>query len=428
MLALAACLCPGAQASSQAWGALLTCRVNAAGVVPRHRRPWIIPCAFSSCSDSWRCASFDRLERRCQRLKSFLKRLELPAKSHFVAEGKLYSLPLRAGTPSEASGEPSQDELDFCAGFFDGDGCAYSDADFLGRVLSVGQAARNGAVLLKFLSLLGGTIIKGRPTKGHRQATLLWKITGDAMRSAASRLSTAALCKRDQLDIAAMELPDCPMVRAWQAARMRALKREAPRQPRLITWAYLAGLFDAEGCISTRPTGMQIVLIIAQKRAEVLCCARTTMQRSFPGIDVYIRCTKAGCHVLSISRTASARVVLKRLLFAGLVVRRQQAVLVLSMHRHRHTSFRYKLSSLKGNQAHTILMDADGCARAHKIKLARGRLRHSVRTGGANGAELQAELESLQMVHKLKKLENRAALLRRDARRLLKEGARVSSR
>lgn len=382
-----------------------------------------------SCFASRR-SSFDQLVRRCQRFKTLLKRLELPAASTFEVDGKLYSLPLRSREFAEAaSRNNSQDDLDYCAGFFDGDGCVYSCRDFRTRALILQQVTRHGAVLLKLMKTFGGGIRKGAPAHGYCQSTLAWSVHGKAMQSAASKLSMASLCKREQLELVATEPPVCQSARSVQAARLRDLKREPPRHLQVITWAYLAGFFDAEGCIQVKAAGTQIGLTIGQKHQEVLMCVRSAIQRSFPDVAVYITRFNTGFYSLGIHKTSSARKVLERLLLAGLVVKKQQAMLALTLNEENHSSVREKISALKGNQKRTTRMDADGYKRACHIRRVAARMRCSTRAGDDIIAEsLREELQSLKLTHEVRNLERSVSLLRRDIRSLLSQGATASTK
>lgn len=156
---------------------------------------------------------------------------------------------------------------------------------------------------------------------------------------------------------------------------------------------------------------------------------RSAIQRSFPDVAVYITRFNTGFYSLGIHKASSVRKVLERLLLAGLIVKKQQAMLALTLNRENCSSVREKLSALKGNQKRTTLMDADGCKRAYHIKCVAARMRCSTRVGDDSIAEsLREELQSLKFTHKMGNLERSVSLLRRDIRSLLSQGATVSTK
>ena len=75
---------------------------------------------------SWqRCfataAEWNRWQRRCHRLTKLQQRITFPELKSIGVKGVAHSLPLKAVGPPERN--PTQEELEYLVGFFDGDGC-----------------------------------------------------------------------------------------------------------------------------------------------------------------------------------------------------------------------------------------------------------------------------------------------------------------
>ncbi|CAK0880752.1 unnamed protein product [Prorocentrum cordatum] len=371
---------------------------------------------------------WDVIERRCRRLESFRKRLIRPPCQSFVVDGKVYSLPVRAQDPSGDSEHAQNSVLDYFAGFFDGDGCVSSSRSFGNRSLQMYQAENNVAVLVRFMKQFGGGIYKGSSVKGSHQCCFRWELSGERARGAASLLRRASVVKREQLDLLVSEAPTCPLHRGRLASTLRSLKREAPGPCHDVSWGYVAGFFDAEGCIQIKPY-TQVHLKVSQKYEEPLICIKRLIERTFPGVDASLVQNRSGHYQLCVSRTASSFAVLEQLLNSGLAGKKQQAILAMSLNRSNFARIRDSLSELKGNQSRWKLLDAAGCERAMHIHNARTRL--NSRAGqdrpDSDFASLQGELYTLNSEHKLRNAERRLAMLRWDIRSLLRQGARLSA-
>lgn len=370
---------------------------------------------------------WDNIERRCQRLESFLKRLIRPQRLSFVANGQLYSLPVRAQKLCiDIAKVMPNEELEYLAGFFDGDGCVYSTVSFRNRRLEITQAENNVAVLLRFMNQFGGGIYQsGRHVIGGRQHCFRWSLGGERVRSVAPLLARASCVKREQLDLVALETPTCPRHCSRHANRLRSLKREAPGLCRDVSWAYLAGFFDAEGYIQIKTTHAKLILSISQKFKEPLVAAKALIERSLTGVSTHLELSSKGYYRLSVTSTASSFAVLRQLLSSGLTGKKQQALLALTLNRRNYTNIRDRLSLLKGNQSRRLFLDADGCERARRIRTISARL---YRSGGQPNHEnevayLREQLDMLNHEHRLRNSDRRLRVLRTEIRSLLHQGA-----
>merc|ERR1712194_118171 len=83
----------------------------------------------------------------------------------------------------------------------------------------------------------------------HKQRCCLWRIYGHGARVAAGMLASMESIKKPQLQIIASERPTCHDERVALAKRLRSLKQSSQQIETIIGWSYLAGFFDAEGCI-----------------------------------------------------------------------------------------------------------------------------------------------------------------------------------
>eukprot|EP00933_Yihiella_yeosuensis_P039864 TRINITY_DN3404_c0_g1_i1.p2 TRINITY_DN3404_c0_g1~~TRINITY_DN3404_c0_g1_i1.p2 ORF type:complete len:158 (+),score=23.07 TRINITY_DN3404_c0_g1_i1:352-825(+) len=96
--------------------------------------------------------SFDekkqRFQRRCSRLQTLSRRIPWSPITHFSAFGKLHALPYKTSDTNTLK-TPSEEELDYLAGFLDGDGCVTPKGES-SCVLSVKQPFDRGEALLLF--------------------------------------------------------------------------------------------------------------------------------------------------------------------------------------------------------------------------------------------------------------------------------------
>ncbi|CAE8593310.1 unnamed protein product [Polarella glacialis] len=212
----------------------------------------------------------EQLQRRFNRLKGFLGKLQWPAITHFQAFGEQHQLPLPARSSPDVLKEPTLDELAYMSGFFDGDGCVSPNTRLSGCRLYLTQSSGNGEALLLFHQVFGGSIMADRRGIGSQRPVIKWSLYGQAARKAAASLSKASYVKRAQLQIAA-EWPFCKIECEKLAITLSALKRSSqPLEGTGCSWSYVAGFFDADGhmCISLHGTAVR--LGFTQKHASIL--------------------------------------------------------------------------------------------------------------------------------------------------------------
>ncbi|CAE7816678.1 USP [Symbiodinium necroappetens] len=354
--------------------------------------------------------SLEQLQRRFDRLRSLQRRLARAPATHFIACGKRYDLPLSARTAKPCADVIPPRIVDYMAGFFDGDGCVSRHKDKY--QLSVGQAESGSEVLLLFRNLLGGGIYAKGRAQGTRQVTLQWSVFSKRAQHAAAKLSRSSCFKHEKLWLAAA-LPE--------RSRQNGMK---PSRALCRSWSYLAGFFDAEGSIRIRyPAGL--TLQIGQTSPYVLFAIQDFLART--GIQCSVH-EYSGRHLLEANRTEECRLLLKRLLTAGLRVKRHAARVSLELAPGNFHHVRSKLQEVVGLQSRYRRLTAAGAERAYEIQKTRTKID---RGGGIAEIErprlVQSQLMNLQATHRLKCAEERYVLLRADIRSQLRQGACIGN-
>ncbi|CAE7240414.1 USP [Symbiodinium microadriaticum] len=352
--------------------------------------------------------SLEQLQRRFDRLRALQRRLARAPATHFIACGKRYDLPLSARTVKPRADVIPPRVVDYMAGFFDGDGCVSRHNNKY--QLSAGQAESGSEVLLLFRNLLGGGIYSVDTALGTRQVMLKWSLCSKRAQHAAATLSRSSCSKSDQLRAAAgAALPE------W--SRQNSMK---PSRALCPSWSYLAGFFDAEGCIRIRYLA-RLSLQISQKCPGVLFAIQEFLARM--GIQCSVH-EYSHRHQLEINRTEECRLILKRLLTAGLRVKRPAARISLELAPGNFHHVRSKLQQVVGLQSRYRRLTAAGAERAYEIdKLRRRRID---RCGRSSEIE-RHRLVHLRATHQLKCSEERYLLLRADIRSQLRQGAWIGN-
>ena len=360
----------------------------------------------------------DRWQRRCDRLAQLQRSIRFPPLQTLTVHGETYELPLVAAEPFRT---PSQEELEYLVGFFDGDGCV-SMVKSTGQVrLAVGQTIESAEVLLHFRSLLGSGVYAMTTATGSRKATVQWSVSGTKMQEAAAALSSIPSMKQAQLEIAMrgrVGLDDRNSVE--QKLKIFKRKQHVPGQLPNCSWPYLAGFFDAEGSIVVKVNfGMRLTLEQVNPRA--LIQLQSFLHRNqLQGWSLYhyARSSVLGCWELG-----ECKGFLERLLAHGLLVKRKQAELALTLSAENHLEIRDAISALNGWQKRYQRLDREGIARTTEIRRLQIRLRSRV---GLEYAFLQCQLDDLRSVNALQKLISRSTLLRNDMRQALREGGHLT--
>lgn len=368
---------------------------------------------FSTLIDKW--------QRRRDRLTALMKRIKFPKLDRFEVDGKTFQLPLRA--VSAPKDPPTQEELEYLVGFFDGDGCVTMDKSSGSVCLRVDQSISSVNLLLHYRNVFGGGIYAGLRQTGLSQATLTWKIGGAAMKRAASLMVCVPSMKRAQLEIAAAFQHGSQHKRFTMGADLRALKSKGHAPVDMsISWPFVAGFFDAEGCIGVEGRCVTVVLTITQANAHVLECILSFLQNS--SLERWCLYQHSNGFVLRCSHGETSKRTLEHMLAHGLSVKRRSAELALSLNVQNHLETRQAISELGGRQSRYTRLDQDGILRSKQIQnLQRKMYKASCEKMLAN---LGQDIQRLQEEHALQKLISQCRLLRSDIRRRLFDGGIVA--
>ena len=166
-------------------------------------------------------------------------------------------------------------------GQMDGDGCVMIVGG-CSVCLSFGKAAKGVVTLHRLQTLFGGQVYNQSAATAVSQKVLQWHLVGIEAQSLCARLAPYTFIKRPQLQLAA-EWPrigtgrsgssDVKAKRLAIDTELRRLKRqEHPTISEHVPAAYIAGFFDAEGCIYVKQKTVQIFVV--QKYPAILSCFR----------------------------------------------------------------------------------------------------------------------------------------------------------
>ncbi|CAE8662197.1 unnamed protein product [Polarella glacialis] len=369
--------------------------------------------------------SLDALQRRRDRLHACLRRIPWPPVKHFVAFGQRQELPVKVGTSLETKSGAvlpnlSQQELEYLSGFFDGDGCVSATGNRGSCALQVGQAFDRGEALVRFHAAFGGGIYHHCSGMGSKKPSIIWVVSGTAGRKAAAQLALWPSLKQSQLMIAACwEGFDTNRQELYMS--LKRLKRH-DHNPALLdcSWPYLAGFFDAEGYVHISARSVSINLQLTQNNRIVLDRIRMFLHNEKLPEWGPVRSSNAS-HVMLCTTLAASQKTLQKLLAAGLVVKRREAELALTLTAENHMALRDELSQLSGNQSKYKRLDDIGVARAVQIRRVGSRLFNARRSGQSEQVlSCQRQLKQLREEHVVQRLTSQIASLRLDIRELLK--------
>lgn len=388
---------------------------------------------FSGARAAFFCtASLERWQRRSDRLEGLLRRVKCPRVETFHAHGQVYQLPVAAAVPK---GRPSQEELEYLCGNFDGDGCV-SMCKTSGVVrLSLGQAIERADILIRFRDGLGGAIYRNSDASGFRSSCLKWVASGHAAQQAASILSSFPSMKQAQLRIAAEAERGTVATRirlkvADKLTLLKARTYEPLRGTLKCTWPYFAGFFDAEGCIVVKAGQTSVCLKVAQVNPCVLRALLYFLQRE--GFQRWaLHRNNNGSFSLTCQHIATAKACLGWLLANGLTLKRAQAEAVIKLTATNRSQIRDFVSRSNGQQGFYRRLDEEGIEKSKAVQSQRRRIRQLREKSEAEdfkNRSLEAakvELQKLEKANVLGKLVSRCKKLRSRARKLLSEGATI---
>ena len=244
------------------------------------------------------------------------------------------------------------------------------------------------------------------------------------MTDAAATLSKVPSMKQAQLLIAARAsvVPRSDRARVGKELKMLKQPQHQPDGASQCSWPYFAGFFDAEGCTSVRPSCAGLQLRLDQVNPCMpLELLRFLHENQLSQWSLYHYASHC---VLVCSNLMECKKTLEQLHANGLLVKRKQAELALSLAAENHLQIRDAIPSLKGLQGGYQRLDFAGVTRAQEIKRLQTRLRQ---LAGPERASLLSQLDHLRAEHNLQKLISRCDLLRKDMRRSLRQGGRVVS-
>ena len=373
--------------------------------------------------------SLEKLQRRRERLEGLLARIQRPRLESFEVDGKRYQLPLLA---KDAEIEHcSEDRLAYLAGFFDGDGCVSLNKTTGSFSLVISQSVKGAEALMRFRQHFGGSINRKEDGNGFTTPSLRWWLCGEAMKRASALLTKHSRTKRSQLQISARGHVK-KASRLQVADELKLLKRgDYVPDNRQLLWQYIAGFFDAEGCIRVFPNSVSIVLQLSQVKPAILLQIRSFLHREqhqscqlyTNKSNKYLSSYESASYQISCCGNEECKRILQELLANGLQQKREHANLARDLTSQNHVEIRDALFQLTGQQSRYKRLDSVGVDVAKQIQQVRSRLRRS--TVQANRATLEEELSSLLQKRQIQQLQSSCELMCSDLRRLLKLGASI---
>ena len=370
--------------------------------------------------------SLEKLQRRRERLEGLLARIQRPRLESFEVDGKRYQLPLSAKDAEIA--HCSEDKLAYLAGFFDGDGCVSFNKTNGGFKLGISQSVNGAGTLLQFRQHFGGSICRLQDGNGFIRPKLQWQLCGEAMKRASTLLTKHSRTKRGQLEISARGRVE-KASRLQVADELKLLKRgDYVPDNRQLSWQYLAGFFDAEGCIRVFPNRASIVLELWQVKPAILMQILSFLYRQqHQTWKLHMKecffTNKSAQYRITCCGTEECKRMLQQLLANGLQQKREQANLARDLTSQNHVEIRDALFQLVGQQSRYKRLDSMGMEMSKQINSVQDRLRS--KTVQAERATLEEELSSLKKKRETHKLQSSCERMCSDLRRLLKLGSSI---
>ena len=358
-----------------------------------------------------------QIQRRITALKRLQNTLQLPPLSEFEAFGRKYPLPLKVCKPRMA--EVPVERLKYLAGFLDGDGCVSSNQ--MRPRMTTEVSGCSAEILVLFRDVFGGGVYRGKRGKGLMRPMLQWRISAKgACSQAANSLIGYTVVKWAHLKLVA-NWPSEGYQRSLAAQALSDLNDGSScetNESAALSWEWLAGFVDAEGCIAFSPDRRAFTLAIAQKHTSVLQKIATFLKANgIESANIYPSGQDGYC--LKVTTQGKLMVLLDRLLQNGLLLKRNQAETALMAGDLNHTELRNRMAAGVGNQNRYSRLDSDGCQRAREIRLLGERLRSSAKVD-------ISQLEQLQVLREEHKFQNSITVystLRSDTKLLISQGA-----
>ena len=349
-----------------------------------HLLPKLEPRLVACSSDT-----LQSLQQKNLKLREVLQTLHWPRLLRFHAGGETHELPCRSVRRTCISLPAAAEEtLRYLAGFFDGDGCVEGYPH--GCCLVVGQTFDKADVLMFFQAVFGGSISKNSEGRGLWKPVLKWRVWGPDVCRAARLLAPYSITKHRQLVLAA-DWPKSTSSRQKCLVELRRLKHGDSAVVGPCSTEYFVGFFDAEGYIQI--TGRAaLVLHIGQKFETVLSCLKQAVVHNFAVEARLYR--RPSSSMLSIFGTSVCKDVLRAMLEAGLLCKREQAELAISLTSRNAVQVCSDLSARFGNQQYGKRQDLAGRMRALKLTKMQAR----ARAGLLQSSQLQ-KLERLSCEH-----------------------------
>ena len=369
--------------------------------------------------------SLEKLQRRRERLEGLLARIQRPRLESFEVDGKRYQLPLSAKDAEiEHCGE---DKLAYLAGFFDGDGCVSLNKTTGSFRLTVGQSVKGAETLMRFRQHFGGSITRHKDGNGFTAPSLSWWLCGEAMKRASTLLTKHSRTKRSQLQISARGNVE-KEARLQVADELKLLKRgNYVPDNRQLSWHYLAGFFDAEGCIRVFPDSASFSLEVAQVRPAILNQILSFLHhRQHESCKIYECRPRHHNHTHYCIRCfghEECKRILQQLIANGLQQKCAQAKLARDLTSQNHVEIRDALCQLVGQQSRYKRLDSLGVDIAKQIRQVRNRLQRN--TVQDERATLEEELSLLKKKRETQKIQSSCERMCSDLRTLLKLGASI---
>ena len=374
---------------------------------------------------SWqRCfataSEWKRWQRRCDRLTKLQQRITFPPLKSIAVEGVTHTLPLKAVGPPERN--PTQEELEYLVGFFDGDGCVTMKSQSGEIFLRITQSMDSAQILLLFRDKLGGGVSKKASGTGKTRATLRWQVSGSKMRHVAALLARIPSMKQAQLKIAAGGKIARPHRERIREQLFQMKQKDHIVKQLKCTWSYFAGFFDAKGSVTAKALSVALELQVTQPNPFVL--ERLLRLLHDGKLDLWRLQNDGNCATLSCTDLATSKQTLKRLLDHGLLVKQKQAKLALSLNAANHKKVREAIMELNGWQKKYNRLDEEGVRRAKELKSLQRKMRKTSCT--MEQEQLQDTIQVLREEHVFQRLVSKCHLMRKDIRKMLSEGAFVS--